>query len=130
MTELQQKQLVFLDDTVAHYNSNNRCANDQVRCGMGCKYSPETLHLEGKSEGCAIGRHLTPELAKELDNGTGNKGVKAVFNKLPDNLKELDASFLTLIQLLHDNPNYWDENGLSEEGRESYSTIKRVYDLN
>jgi len=125
MNELQQKQLAFLEETVNHYNSNNRCSEDEY--GVSCRYSPITLGLEGKSEGCAIGRKLTPELARTIDLKYGSGGVKTVVSDLPQELIELEIGFLQDIQGLHDAASNWIETGLSQRGQIEVNKIKESY---
>lgn len=132
MESLSQKQLAFLDDTIKHYNSNNLCIDQDGFC---C-YSPETLKLGDKSEGCAIGRHLTKEVALQIDTipspnydvGTSVENNE-IFNLLPVSLKELTQKFLYAIQMLHDNPLNWDEKGLTRCGEDYVKVIKNSYSL-
>jgi hypothetical protein len=116
MKTLKQKQLEFLENTIKHFNSSNR-GIDENGC---CSYK----------NGCAIGRHLQPELAEKLDRinmvGASNPYV---FNKLPKSLKELGRSFLLDIQRLHDDKKYWNLNGLSDEGKLYVEQIKIIHEL-
>lgn len=126
MEEQQKKQLDFLNETIAHYNSKNRC-----EINKRCKYSP----IEGVSEGCAVGRHITDkELCKHLDDlsakDNGSVNIKEVFDLLPKNLQELSQRFLGNIQQLHDNPYNWTETGLSIEGLNYVRHIKQIFSLN
>ena len=126
MTELQQKQLALLEDTVKFFNSENRCINQYG----GCNY-----YLEGK-EGCAIGRKIEDkELCKELDKGLGPDLESAVdkisvFNRLPDNLKELGQKFLYRLQRLHDDGENWIRSGISSKGEIIVKDIKETFNLN
>lgn len=122
METIAQKQLAFLEETANHYNLNNRCST-----ATGCRYSPESLGLKGKSEGCAIGRKLTPTLAKKLDREGGT--VSYIFEELPEELKALGRGFLMHIQLLHDNYSNWDREGLSEIGERTVESIKKQFEL-
>lgn len=122
-TELQQKQLAFLEDTIKHYNLNNRSSND----GGQCTYLP----FHDKTLGCAIGRHIEDkELCKKLDS-LRCPGVSSVdtFDLLPDNLKELSRLFLVHIQSLHDGFENWNDDGLSKTGIERVRIIKELYQL-
>lgn len=123
---LEQKRKEFLDETIAFYNLNNRCADDE-----GCCY----YYMDGK-EGCAIGRHIPDkELCKRLDEmkdgccgssvGTNNN----VFDKLPDNLKELGQTFLHAIQALHDSSIYWTDYGISGYGLKLAKEIRDKFNL-
>lgn len=124
MTDIQVKQLTFLDETIKHYNSNNRAIIEGC-----CLYKS----IPDVSSGCAIGRHLTPELATLLDSCTDLNSTSVeedkIFNYLPDNLKELGQSFLNQVQQLHDNSAYWNEEGLTSAGYEKVRLIKMHYGL-
>jgi hypothetical protein len=65
-----------------------------------CLYSPT-----GKSEGCAVGRHLPIKLANKLDTFYDFNGVEndMVFNKLPKWMQSLGQDFWRSLQTLHDN---------------------------
>lgn len=114
MKTLKEKQLEFLEDTIKHYNSNNRGkvpGNDIM-----CQYSA----IDGVSEGCAIGRHCSKELCARLDSTEfmDKSGVNNIdlFDLLPDNLRELGHCFLYNVQILHDRNENWNSNGLSGKG--------------
>lgn len=125
-TTLNEKRLALLEETAAHYNSDNRCES-----GTSCVYSPTTVGLEGKTEGCAIGRKLPKELAIKFDEISKNNddmgGVishHSLFDLLPNELKDLGADFLTDLQQLHDLTWNWDATGLSSSGLEDVNNIK------
>lgn len=123
---LKEKQLAFLQETTAFYNSTNRCVNEN---SGGCYY-----YLPDKP-GCAIGRHISDkELCKKLDSGMSDKGtgvsVDEIFNQLPDDLKELGKGFLYAIQSLHDDSLNWNETGLTDTGREAVDRIRKDFNLN
>lgn len=125
MTELQQKQLNFLTDTVNHYNINNRGINPKTG---KCSYE----------YGCAIGRHLDQNLAKRFDYFPLGVNLFAgvrinneiAFNELDPKLKELGRMFLFEIQQLHDNARNWNKHGLSEYGQNNLNELKTYYGLN
>ena len=56
MKTIEEKRLDFLNETVAHYNSNNRAQT----LSYSCQYAP----IGDRSLGCAIGRHLPIECQK------------------------------------------------------------------
>lgn len=121
---IQQKRLDFLNDTVNHYNINNRCS--AIIGGYNsCKYHPKSLGLEGISEGCAIGRKVGRRLALKLDEIGGS--VSTIFEHLPKKLQELQDDFLMEVQELHDTSTYWNETGLSKVGKKMYNYIKDTY---
>lgn len=112
---LKEKRLEFLEDTVKHFNLNNRGYN-----GDSCTYSA----------GCAIGRHLDKDLCRKLDFSLlSSVDEMHIFLQLPDNLRELGRNFLYDIQYLHDNRVHWNDTGLSEIGATSVYTIKEKYEL-
>lgn len=123
---IKERQLAFLEETANHYNKDNRSSDK-----TGCYYSPKTKGLVGKSQGCAIGRKLSEELAVELDKKCLNHGVNSqkVFNLLPKEVQELGMDFLVIIQTLHDVDYNWDENGLTGTGESNVKKIKDDFEL-
>lgn len=119
-------RLELLEDTVNWFsaNPNRRCINPDRRC---C-YSPQSLPNNSKTTGCAIGRHLSPELALYLDeNYTNNSSVSEVFHNLPEDLQILGVDFLLNVQDLHDTDAYWGKNGLTEAGQRYVNKIKEEF---
>jgi hypothetical protein len=126
----------FLLDTLEHYSEFDRCKNDK----SGCYYSPERLKKEGgyddsNTKGCAIGRHLTPELQMELDNlllskflGTG-VSTNDVFDKLPEDMKGLGQDFLRDVQDIHDDDRYWSGRSISDIGIVRLGGLIRTFKL-
>ncbi len=121
--EIRVKRKELLEETIGFFNTDKLCRSDDG----GCFY-----HMEGKA-GCAIGRKLSVELAKELDvignEHDGDSGVteEYIFEKLPFELQELGGNFLSSIQDLHDNKYYWDENGLTEKGKGMAQIIQKNF---
>lgn len=111
----------FLIDTIKHYNSENRCAGE-----CWCTYSPISSEKEGFSEGCAIGRHLDPEIAYQIDKDnrteSGEYNNSSVSIKMmhkypfPDWMIEMNIDFLIAVQHLHDDARYWNNDGISDIG--------------
>lgn len=126
---LKTGQLEFLEDTVKYYSEdvNRRCISSN-----GCFYDPIQAGKEGVSDGCAIGRHLKPNLKVDLDNASENivSEIK-VFNQLPLKLKKLGREFLREVQKLHDSSmkSYWDEEGLTDSGKNKVKEIKKEFKL-
>lgn len=116
MKTIEQSRLEFLEDVAAHYNSNNRAI-----LNGDCVYQKTA-----KSEGCVIGRACPIEIQRILPS---SKNVKqdSVWQKLPEELRELGKDFLHQCQCLHDNSCYWNEEGLSDEGKQEVERIKREY---
>ncbi len=127
MKSLKEKQRAFLMDTVGFYNSTNRgtIGNAEDKC---------IYSAINKSPGCAIGRHLTKELAALADSQTKN-GIgciaenEEIYNQFPESIKELGIGFLQDVQELHDNSYYWTEIGLSEKGLAKVNRIINSFGL-
>ena len=129
MDTIKEKQLALLNETVEYYSADpvgRRCVGERR-----CAYSPIKLGLEDTSEGCAIGRKITAELAEEFDAEIGDSSVsnRYIFDRLPEELKELTVQFLEVIQYLHDSDNSWDGKGLTQIGKERVEQIKRDFKL-
>lgn len=107
----------FLQSTIDYYSAdiNRRC---KTRNGI-CTYSPEAAGKVGISEGCAIGRMMTPENKLLADFECG-KPILSIYNRLeqnkmlPDWMLEFEPEFLSNIQSLHDQDCYWNFNGISK----------------
>lgn len=124
MKTIQQKRLSLLEETVKHYSKNpteRRCSKQGE-----CRYSAETLDLP-KSTGCAIGRKLSKKKRLELDKQFGAFSVNAVFDRLPKKIKELGVDFLADLQVFHDVVSYWNNEGLTNDGKEEFERIKNKY---
>jgi len=111
--ETKEQMLV---ETVVYYATDTSRRNTDLN--DTCKYYP----LHDNTEGCAIGRYLSEELAKKLDKDDLS-GVSYKFNELPVELQKLDKYYLERIQNLHDSPITWNSKGLTEFG------IKRIKDI-
>lgn len=127
----------FLLDEIEYYSSNvkKRCINS-----IGCFYSSTNVGNSDISEGCAIGRHLEPELRKKIDEQFSLSDIlpagesssvrnDVIFNQLPEWMKELGQDFLVKCQRLHDLSTYWDESGLSPEGKSQLFKIIELFKL-
>ncbi len=128
MKKTKEEQLALLNDTIAHYseNVNRRCVAIDSNGQIQCKYSGTTIN-NTESDGCAIGRLLTPELRLMLDNNCGDtipSGVDNVWGDLPDEIKAYGQAFLITLQKLHDEPSYWGSEGLTERGQSCVDRIK------
>ena len=119
MKTINERRLEILE-----WEKNNRNLNNRSVDGGICKYSGPI--------GCAVGRLVDDkELCEKLDNRKDGKGtgVRRVFNRLPDSVKELGIDFLSSIQYLHDNDCYWDDAGPNESGIHSFITIEEHFKL-
>lgn len=120
MRKTKEEQLALLEETVAYYTEDV-----MLRCVLpnGCRYSGDSVERPN-SNGCAIGRLLTPELRLRLDRIHPNRPVSVVWDHLPDDVKAFGLDYLRELQSLHDRPENWDDNGLSETGQKQYGVIK------
>ncbi len=121
---LAKRRLAFLNDTLEYYSTDVSRRN--IDDDRNCLYSP----LNKNSDGCAIGRFMKKTDSAFLDkNKIGS--IITVFNKYPERIplwmKSLGIDFLNVIQLLHDENDYWNEKGLSPDGKIRVDTIKRIY---
>ena len=121
MVNLTREQV--LEDTKNLYNLNNRSYNKDLGW---CVYAPSE-----NSPGCAVGRLLSKRLAKSLDKLDSNdpwpQSVNKIFNHLPDEVQILGLEFLEHIQHLHDRPDYWTVEGISDSGLVVYNGIKEQF---
>ena len=120
----------FLDFTIKHYNSDNRCVLPGSE--LNCRYSNVNVPT---SKGCAIGQHMTPENAKRADLvAGGGANILKIYKDhpklLPDWMLKLSHLFLYRVQNLHDNPRNWDEEGLTAIGNLHLAKLKKTFKLN
>lgn len=112
----------FLDDMVAFYHRRNRGSF----CG-GCQYSPTSF-----SPGCAVGRHVpNKKICLQWDCSTSGTTVSnpSIFFNLPPSLQVLGWGFARAVQMLHDTPVYWNDDGLSIEGLAEVRALERTFEL-
>ena len=129
--DITDRRTAFLKDTIEFYNSNNRATTTE-----GCIY-----RATYSSPGCAIGRCLPRDskvFERELVEHFCN--VDTLIEKeieLPQWLLDMDdgvrpsqpVQFLGDVQGLHDTEYYWDEDGLSVEGKRETNEIISKYKL-
>lgn len=123
----------FLLDTLEYYSGHleRRCEADGV-----CKYSPKAVNKQGKTEGCAIGRHLSEEGKLAFDNLPLN-GITHIRQDYPVTfakyaplwMQEMDTFYLSAIQALHDSDDNWTDKGLSYYGKREVKTIIENFSL-
>lgn len=116
----------FLEDTIQYFSDpNKRCVSDFGNCF----YSPQ----DSDQTGCAIGRFMTPENAQLADNlggadGLNYKTMYSIYRSLiPEFMLEWNLDFLDNVQRLHDNSEYWNKTGLSEQGKKYLQEIKKRF---
>lgn len=98
-------KLEFLQDTINYYwgKPERRCYDEKL---SQCFYGPI-----GESQGCAIGRHISPELQGELDEKHGGTNLNMeMFEKLPDWMQKLGLQYLRAVQSLHDSSHLADKH--------------------
>lgn len=127
MKTVKELRTAVLQDTIEYYSQDpegRRCKDENECC-----YSPNTIDKETTSDGCAIGRLLSPKLREELDIYYEGVAVSNddLFNELPQAVQELGQEFLRKLQSLHDVDTNWNSEGLSEYGEEFAQHIERVY---
>lgn len=119
---LQEKKISLLEDTVEYYSvdSNRLCKFGKL---PSCYYSPITAQ-NPHSNGCAIGRLVSPKLRIKLDEAKGT--VSEIFDLLPKKIKHFGVDFLAELQFLHDfNENWEKTKGLTAKGKRRVETIKK-----
>lgn len=112
---IKQRRRAFLKDIKEFYNSNNRAVNSKGTC---------LYQATKNSPGCAIGRWLDEKPFCDL---TVNSDKVQKF--LPKWMTEMGVEFLRLCQMLHDDKNNWNEQGLSQFGKEYCAGIKKQFHL-
>lgn len=114
-----ERRKFYIDDVVAHYNSNNRALQEMST--FRCQYSPTPT-----SDGCAIGRRLSEETLALIAPANMAVVARGVFIKLPTWMQQLGQDFLSAVQSLHDQGSYWDENGITESGKKYAESINLI----
>lgn len=107
MKTIKERRKEILQWERENRNSNNRSVDAATK---GCIYSGEI--------GCGVGRLVDDkDLCARLDHLAFSAVCQtAIFDQLPENVKELGHGFLMDLQRLHDQRHYWNENGLSDVG--------------
>lgn len=118
MNIIQTKQQKILVDTICHFNLRNRAWDNVTKA---CTYSHKA------NGGCAIGRLLLAAEAEMMPTGALNiEHMKLPYMK---KLKPLGFAFLRSLQCLHDDPSFWDADGLSKLGQGRVSALCREFKL-
>jgi hypothetical protein len=120
----QEEMLWLIDDTEKYYleDVNRRCVDDSEVC----YYSPDSAGKQDISDGCAIGRWMSPKQKLEAgDNKYTLISVTSLPERLiPDKLKGFTREFLQEIQLLHDLDGHWNDTGVSRMGKGFIKNLK------
>lgn len=107
----------ILRDTILYYGKNPSSRRNKTE--SECLYSPITE----TSEGCAVGRLLTPLCAKFLDANSCDITVGNEPYEWDENIVE-HKTFFKMLQSLHDTDVNWADEGLSEEGEGARGMIQ------
>lgn len=120
---LKSRRREFVNNTVAYYSKdpNRRAMNKKG----ACKY-----YYRGKK--CAIGRFIPKNKYKEnfdisICGGGAIEDRDDVFAVLPKQIRDLGIDFLSHIQSLHDDDDYWTEKSISELGMDRVKEIKNKF---
>lgn len=117
----------FLVDMLEYYcpDPENRRNSIEGRC----RYYP----IKDRSEGCAIGRHMTSDSAQQADNVPGETTIDNIYKTwaefLPTWMLPLGVSFLEKCQELHDLSELWEDKGLSKSGKREVSNICLIHGI-
>lgn len=114
ITDVSDRELALLEDTVSFYNSKNRST---YRNTCMCLYQATE-----NSPGCAIGRCMDRNNVYIASASINH--LFTIKYPFPTWLIEMDKTFLTDLQILHDDPNFWNDTGISDFGREYAEYIK------
>jgi hypothetical protein len=109
----------LLNNTIYGFTAQTRCsfaAND-----FCCYYREDT------NNSCAIGRELSVNKCNELE--AENVDIYSLETLLPKRLRDMGINFLSAVQNLHDNADWWNETGLSETGKKEAERIIESYNL-
>lgn len=121
---METKKLTYLDvlnDTINHYNINNRSLDENGNC----------LYHNKNGESCAVGRYINNIKEFIANNNNLNEGsFTELYQKynitfLKKEVQHLDNKlFWVKLQELHDDEFFWNETGLSEDGLYQLKQIK------
>jgi hypothetical protein len=120
----------FLLDEILFFSKNykeRRCYSHKK--GI-CQYESQG----GATEGCAIGRHLSTECQRAWDNSSKHIWSiwqdKDLLSLAPEWMQKMDNEFLYDCQALHDDGIYWDNSGLTNNGKDQVNKIVNKFKLN
>lgn len=115
MKTIEQRRKEFLDETVEFYSEDvsRRAINEIGKC----------RYRMNNGNKCAIGRWIPDEKYKLSLEGTSCNSE--MLKILPDEIQELGCKFLWMVQQLHDRPQHWNKEGLTEEGKKYIKEIKK-----
>jgi len=110
-------KLEIIEETATYYSEDtSRRASTNGMC--------EYLTLDGRM--CAVGRCLIDPGAVVGGGAEAILGENGADKLLKEEYRGHDVNFWVYLQLFHDG-NYWDENGLTEKGKEFLQMLKEKY---
>lgn len=115
-------KLEIINMVANHYNETNRAYDDGK-----CSY----LTTDGRM--CAVGMCMTEEQLENFKDFQGDvetleERIGVDINKLlKEEFKGHSTKFWSELQWLHDNSNYWDDDGLTEGGRNQYNSLLEIF---
>jgi hypothetical protein len=118
---MTQEQIVR--ETVAFYTSKNRAVVESKIEDSEC-ISTQCLYLTDEGKMCAVGRCMTKKgLERVLVSHpkSSTHDLDDAFDGIDKLLKKKyhgqNISFWANLQRFHDNKHWWDENGITENGK-------------
>jgi hypothetical protein len=126
ITIKQLSKLEIIEETIKFYSED---INRRALVGDLCAYNTE----DGKH--CAVGRCFTEDVKKQGINFEFNtgRGVESFDfqSLLQEQYKGHETYFWRQLQQLHDSIGsvYWDENGITESGKQKAERIKEHFNL-
>lgn len=118
----------MLQDIVTHFSKDPKGLRSVAGSALTseCLYHPD-LSVTPKSIGCAIGMYIGWKTAKEMDYYGFIDDVP--LDMLPEWMRDLNRDFLKKCQSLHDNGFNWDDDGLSENGKDKVMNMCKDFEL-
>lgn len=110
----KEEKLALLEETAKAFTLETRSVK------------PESIVCLYGGRGCAVGRLIADkQLCARLD-AFGNSDIKnpAIWELIPEDVKEWGVDLLSNLQMLHDLEENWDSSGLTERGRQELAEIK------
>lgn len=91
----------------------------------------DCVYVSTNGNNCAFSRCCTDEGKQKLHNEYEGKSVLSLHEPIDFFLKEeykgLSNGFWNLIQTFHDNKHYWNDDGITEEGKQYLDKIRNEY---
>lgn len=118
--KVPESKETFLVDMLNHFNSNNRGTfYDEMAEKDICSYK----------DGCAIGRYLDIRTAIDWDESEDNLSNLLEEWNIPE-FNNLGYNFLNSMQIIHDDPNNWNEYGPTKRCLIRVGSLCKDHNLN